>query len=46
MPEKQPLLELCAERMALWSPAEDAAAEAISASNCKYSYIKFIKCLQ
>ncbi|XP_034196057.1 autophagy-related 4a isoform X1 [Osmia lignaria lignaria] len=31
-PEKQPLLELCAERLAHWSPAEDvAASEAIAA---------------
>ncbi|KAG7199641.1 hypothetical protein KM043_014235 [Ampulex compressa] len=32
-PEKQPLLELCAERLAHWSPAEDAASEAIAASS-------------
>ncbi|XP_017797171.1 PREDICTED: cysteine protease ATG4B [Habropoda laboriosa] len=31
--EKQPLLELCAERLAYWSPAEDVAAEAIATSS-------------
>ncbi|KZC04248.1 PREDICTED: cysteine protease ATG4B [Dufourea novaeangliae] len=30
-PEKQPLLELCAERLTQWSPIEDAASEAIAA---------------
>ncbi|XP_076668220.1 autophagy-related 4a [Andrena cerasifolii] len=33
IPEKQPLFELCAERLAHWSPAEDAASEAIAASS-------------
>ncbi|OAD52853.1 Cysteine protease ATG4B [Eufriesea mexicana] len=33
IPEKQPLLELCAERLAQWSPAEDVASEAIAASS-------------
>lgn len=44
-PEKQPLFELCAERLAQWSPAEDLASEAIAASSCKYLYfyIKLIK---
>ncbi|KOC71204.1 Cysteine protease ATG4B [Habropoda laboriosa] len=40
--EKQPLLELCAERLAYWSPAEDVAAEAIATSSCKYLYINTI----
>lgn len=30
--EKQPLFELCAERPANWSPAEDVAAEALGAT--------------
>lgn len=35
--EKQPLFELCQERPASWSPAEDVAAEALgaTASTCK-----------
>ncbi|XP_076177485.1 autophagy-related 4a isoform X2 [Ptiloglossa arizonensis] len=32
-PEKQPLLELCAERLAHWSPAEDAASETKAATS-------------
>lgn len=31
-PEKQPLLELCAERLAQWSPVEDIASEATATS--------------
>ncbi|XP_014487949.1 PREDICTED: cysteine protease ATG4B [Dinoponera quadriceps] len=34
LPEKQPLFELCTERLPhYWSPAEDVASEAIAASN-------------
>ena len=35
--EKQPLFEICSERPASWSPAEDVAAEALgaTASTCK-----------
>ncbi|XP_043604777.1 cysteine protease ATG4B isoform X4 [Bombus pyrosoma] len=35
-PEKQPLLELCAERLAQWSPVEDIASEAIATSTYVY----------
>lgn len=31
--EKQPLFELCTDRLASWSPAEDVASEAIAASS-------------
>lgn len=33
IPEEQPLLELCTERLAHWPPTEDAASEAIAASS-------------
>lgn len=42
LPEKQPLFELCTERLAHWSPTDDAiaASETIAASSCKYLVIK------
>lgn len=36
LPEKQPLFEICTERLTQWSPAEDAGSEAIAVSNCTY----------
>lgn len=36
LPEKQPLFELCTERLAHWSGVEDTATEAIAAPSCKY----------
>ncbi|XP_031843970.1 autophagy-related 4a isoform X4 [Nomia melanderi] len=33
IPEKQPLLELCTERLTQWSPSDDAASEAIAATS-------------
>lgn len=45
--EKQPLFEVCSERTANWSPAEDVAAEALgaAASTCKLNFF-FVKCKQ
>lgn len=36
LPEKQPLFELCTERLAHWLPKEDTTPEMTAASNCKY----------
>lgn len=36
LPEKQPLFELCKERLAHWSPTDDVASEAIAASSRTY----------
>ncbi|XP_031843969.1 autophagy-related 4a isoform X2 [Nomia melanderi] len=38
IPEKQPLLELCTERLTQWSPSDDAASEAIAAT----SYLQYV----
>lgn len=38
LPEKQPLFELCRERLTQWSPA-DVASEAIAAASCTYLII-------
>lgn len=46
--EKQPLFELCAERPAHWSPAEDVmVSEALgaAASNRKIYFFKYMLCL-
>ncbi|XP_011696684.1 PREDICTED: cysteine protease ATG4B isoform X1 [Wasmannia auropunctata] len=48
LPEKQPLFELCTERLAHWSPADDAVSEAIAASsyncrNCDYKIAESYK---
>ncbi|XP_025161971.1 cysteine protease ATG4A isoform X2 [Harpegnathos saltator] len=33
LPQKQPLFELCTERLTHWLPSEDAASEVVAASN-------------
>lgn len=38
LPEKQPLFEICTERLVHWSPAEEAVSETIAASSCKYFF--------
>ncbi|XP_072750408.1 cysteine protease ATG4B isoform X7 [Anoplolepis gracilipes] len=41
LPEKQPLFELCRERLTNWSPANDVASEAIAAASSSLKgYIK------
>lgn len=39
LPEKQPLFELCKERLTHWTPADDAASEAVATSSCTYLII-------
>lgn len=37
--EKQPLFELCKERLTHWSPVDDVASEAMATSSCTYLII-------
>lgn len=39
LPEKQPLFELCKERLTHWLPTDDVASEMIATSSCTYLII-------